>query len=208
MDRATKHYELKYKELQEKSTGLTKESTFYSTIRLIIFIGGLAVSYIAYRNENFSFMYIAALLFIGLFLIAASKHGRIIEELNYVTAMLSVISRGRERLEENFENFSDKGDRFIDKSHPYTYDLDIFGEGSLYQRYNGTSTYLGGERLAAELKGEISFNKEEILKRQEAIEELSRKADFREDIEVVASGLEILDHAQHGDVGAAVAGSL
>lgn len=185
MDRAMKHYTLKNKELQEKNTSLSKESSFYSTLRLIIFMGGVAVTYIAYRSGNVSFIYVAALLFIGLFLIAAYKHGRVIEELNYIKAMTQVVSRGKERLEENFDEFLDKGESYIDKSHPYTYDLDIFGEGSLYQRYNGTSTYLGRERLASELKGEISFNKEEILERQEAIEELAGKADFREDIEVV-----------------------
>ncbi|MGM9972781.1 MAG: DNA mismatch repair protein MutS [Clostridiaceae bacterium] len=185
MDRALKHYTLKSTELQEKNDSLSKESTYYSTLRLIIFIGGLAVTYIAYRSGNTSFMYIAILLFMGLFLIAAYKHGRVIEELVYIKAMIEVVAKGKERLEENFDGFLDKGESFIDKSHPYTYDLDIFGEGSLYQRYNGTSTYLGRERLASELQGEISFNKEEILKRQQAIEELAGKADFREDIEVV-----------------------
>ena len=185
MNRALKHYTLKSSELQEKNISLSKESSYYSILRLIIFIGGLAVTYIAYRRGNISFIYIALLLFAGLFISAAYKHGRVLEELTYIKAMERVVAKGKDRLEENFNGFLDKGDDFIDKSHPYTYDLDIFGEGSLFQRYNGTSTYLGRKRFAGELTGDISFSKEDIFERQQAIEELSGKADFREDIEVV-----------------------
>lgn len=73
-----------------------------------------------------------------------------------------------------FEN----GKQFIDKSHPFAFDLDLFGENSIYQMMNRTATKEGGAILANEL-GTIPDNEEEILSRQESLEELAQKEDFR-----------------------------
>ncbi len=53
-------------------------------------------------------------------------------------------------LDGDFAAFDD-GERFVDPQHPYTYDLDIFGQESLYQRINRTVTTLGAGRLAESL---------------------------------------------------------
>lgn len=45
----------------------------------------------------------------------------------------------------------DDGSRYVDVHHPFTYDLDIFGPASLYQRVNRTVTTLGADRLAHDL---------------------------------------------------------
>lgn len=42
----------------------------------------------------------------------------------------------------------DNGDRYIDHSHPFTFDLDIFGKDSLFNRINRTITTGGSDRLA------------------------------------------------------------
>jgi ABC-type multidrug transport system fused ATPase/permease subunit len=50
----------------------------------------------------------------------------------------------------DFSAFDD-GERYIDPHHPFTYDMDIFGKESLYQRINRTVTTLGADRLAESL---------------------------------------------------------
>lgn len=50
----------------------------------------------------------------------------------------------------NFSAFDD-GERYVDPQHPFTYDLDIFGQESLYQRINRTVTTLGAGCLAESL---------------------------------------------------------
>ena len=50
-------------------------------------------------------------------------------------------------LNGNYSSF-DPGNEFIDQSHDYTHDLDIFGEGSLFQFINRTATIFGKLRLA------------------------------------------------------------
>lgn len=52
----------------------------------------------------------------------------------------------------DFSKF-DNGKRYIDTMHQFTYDLDVFGEGSLFQRINRTISSGGSDCLAAHLSG-------------------------------------------------------
>jgi DNA mismatch repair ATPase MutS len=74
-------------------------------------------------------------------------------------------------LQHKFSHF-ENGSDFLDTDHFYAYDLDIFGEDSIYQFINRTSTQSGREKLGSWLKNP-SLQKEDIEKRQEAVNELS-----------------------------------
>lgn len=76
-----------------------------------------------------------------------------------------------------FEN----GTEFIDFHHPYAYDLDIFGEHSLFQNLNRTATFIGKKTLANLLLHTLSET--EILKNQEAINELKNKLEWRQEFQ-------------------------
>ena len=45
----------------------------------------------------------------------------------------------------------DEGERYVDAHHPFTFDLDVFGKDSLFQRINRTVTTGGSDWLAAQL---------------------------------------------------------
>ncbi|WP_428232879.1 MutS-related protein [Flavobacterium sp.] len=79
-----------------------------------------------------------------------------------------------------FEN----GIEFNDFHHPYAYDLDIFGDHSLFQNINRTATFIGKKTLANQLL-KLSPN-ETILENQEAINELKTKIDWRQDFLALA----------------------
>lgn len=74
-----------------------------------------------------------------------------------------------------FEN----GAAFSNSHHEYAYDLDIFGPNSLFQTLNRTYTYIGKKTLAQALVTQIS--NDEILERQEAIQEMRSKLEWRQD---------------------------
>jgi DNA mismatch repair ATPase MutS len=80
-----------------------------------------------------------------------------------------------ERKKIPFEN----GQEFNDFHHPYAYDLDIFGEHSLFQNLNRTATFIGKKTLAKQLL--TLLPNEEILKNHKAIKELSEKLDWRQE---------------------------
>lgn len=53
-------------------------------------------------------------------------------------------------LKGDFSCFDD-GERYVDAHHPFTFDLDVFGPESLFQRINRTVTTGGSDWLAAQL---------------------------------------------------------
>ena len=80
-------------------------------------------------------------------------------------------------LSHSFLHFKD-GKEFLDTDHFFSYDLDLFGSGSLFQFINRSSTVGGREKLAAWFIKPFK-DKTEIVKRQEAIRELSENPDWR-----------------------------
>ena len=88
-------------------------------------------------------------------------------------------------IQYDFSDF-DGGKEYIDPGHLYTFDLDIFGEHSLFQYINRTSTPVGKEHLAEWFNAHLD-NKEAIEQRQEAIRELSTDLEYRQQIRL--SGL-------------------
>lgn len=92
----------------------------------------------------------------------------------------SEIQRDKCKLEE-----FDTGHQFKNQSHPYTTDLDIFGQHSIFQLVNRATTE-SGITLLSKWLSEPATN-DEIHDRQEAIKELSQKFDWRQDFQ--ASGM-------------------
>lgn len=73
----------------------------------------------------------------------------------------------------DFSAFDD-GERYVDPRHPFTYDLDIFGKESLYQRINRTVTTRGADRLAESLsRVDMCKSAKEIDEHHEAINTLA-----------------------------------
>jgi len=62
-------------------------------------------------------------------------------------------------------------------NHPYAYDLDIFGNRSLFDNINQTQTKFGFERLVAILSKPLS-SMDKIIQRQSAIKELRTKINW------------------------------
>src|SRR5262247_2933028 len=88
--------------------------------------------------------------------------------------------RGIGRLEDNWSGGGEKGERFADKSHPYSEDLDLFGEGSMFELLSTARTKAGEERLASWLLAPAPIP--EILARQQSVDELRPRLDLREDL--------------------------
>ncbi|MBK9312730.1 MAG: DNA mismatch repair protein MutS [Acidobacteria bacterium] len=96
--------------------------------------------------------------------------------------------RGLARLEDGWAGSGETGERFADKHHPYSEDLDIFGNGSLFELLSTTRTRAGEEKLAGWLLSPAPV--ETITTRQHAVEELRSKLDLREDIALLGSDIQ------------------
>ena len=92
-----------------------------------------------------------------------------------------IIHRELSLLEYRFDGI-DGGSEFIDPSHDYSFDLDLFGERSFFAYINRTATAVGRVALSRELL-HPDLKTASIRERQEAVEEMSCHTDFRIDFQ-------------------------
>ena len=71
---------------------------------------------------------------------------------------------------------------FYNEDHPYSSDLDLFGNGSLFQLLNRTSTNQGRSALANELL--VDPEPLKVQEKQSAIRELSSQINWCQDFQV------------------------
>ena len=115
-----------------------------------LMIAGL-VGYVSTDTE-YTYLYIGGLMLVGYAIIRYLdvRNSQRIEELE---DQCSVYQKELAYLDGDFSGFGD-GAQYVDPSHPYTYDMDIFGHDSLFNRINRTITTGGSDVLASMLSGE------------------------------------------------------
>jgi len=91
--------------------------------------------------------------------------------------------RGLARISGEWMGTGNAGTSFADPASLYVNDLDIFGSGSLFELLCTARTYAGQKTLAQWLSEPASHD--EILRRQEAVEELRNNVGLREDLAIL-----------------------
>jgi hypothetical protein len=112
------------------------------------------------------------------FVLLASWHDRVLRAKESVSQALTFYDHGLARIEDRWHGTGETGARFLDEAHLYARDLDIFGDGSLFQLLSRARTHLGEDVLARWLTQPADL--ETIRVRQQAIQELRGQIDFRE----------------------------
>ncbi len=160
---------------------IRKLSRLIGTISLLRLGSAAAAIYflvLGIRTENTLF-YWAALLTGICFFWLVGLHNRRNSRRKVLRELESLNETELDCLEHRFSDLPN-GAMYADRSHPWSHDLDIFGEGSLFQYMNRTSTLKGGELLARFLSTEPE-GPAEIRRRQEIHRDLSDRIDFRQD---------------------------
>lgn len=132
--------------------------------------------------------WVVSIFFIGLFiffLIGDLKNNQSI--LNTET----LITINKKELEIHNHQFNDLPDGLIYKStsHDYANDLDIFGNASLFQYINRTTTEQAGILLSKWMLAPATAS--EIVKRQSATKELSLKAKWRQQLQAYGTSVQL-----------------
>ena len=131
---------------------LSKVLKRISLLRLFIFVvSGILLIYLI-STKLFTPFFIVLLISIIFFALVITHYNKI-AYLRKHTSFLKKINEF-EILRENcnLEEF-DTGDKFVNQHHPYTSDLDIFGQHSIFQLVNRTTTESGMIRLSEWLSG-------------------------------------------------------
>lgn len=93
--------------------------------------------------------------------------------IHYQEALRKVYAHELQYLSGDFSCFDD-GERYVDAHHPFTFDLDVFGKDSLFQRINRTVTTGGSDWLAAQLSLVVNRSA-----RADAVDELASMEPWR-----------------------------
>ena len=93
--------------------------------------------------------------------------------------------RGIGRIEDDWRGKGSTGVEFDRKHHLYQADLDILGEGSIFELISTTRSEVGAERLASFLLDPPSLD--EAQTRQDAVKELRDCTGLREDVAVLGN---------------------
>jgi hypothetical protein len=149
--------------------------------RLLVFILSCVFAWFAFRNHSpiAWLLLLAAAAFAVL--VAWSDHAR--REKRRLDRAAEHYRRGLSHLKNQWIGNGEQGVRFLDSSHPYAEDLDLFGQGSVFELICTARTRMGEDALASWLKSPAP--PKIIHERQVAVEELRNRLDLREDIAVL-----------------------
>ncbi|AKL96448.1 DNA mismatch repair protein MutS [Clostridium aceticum] len=162
---------------------LAKSINTLGNLRLLAGIIGVinGIFFVASRNSL-----IALIIFfisIAVFIYLVSIYNNLQRSEDYITLLKTINEDSIKRLDGDWTDFKDDGAEFKNRQHRFSEDLDIFGEGSLFQWVSRSTTPMGKIALAKMLS-EPENKKDVINKRQKAVEELSKKRWWRQRLQV------------------------
>jgi hypothetical protein len=161
-----------------QANSLNQQLRWFSLLRLLLFCGFIFLGYKSIQTGDRLFIIstIASLIIFLLFI-------RVYDKLQSKAAFYKELAK----LNNNEINFLNgqpsvyaNGIEYTDPHHPYSYDLDMFGDGGLFPYVNRTSTTFGKEALAQSL---LHPDTNVIHARQVSIQELATKLEFRQHLQ-------------------------
>ena len=118
-----------------------KRIYYISLLRLVLFVEAIAAAFIFWSDGWLSLFVFAILPFIS-FIWLVKRHNLWFYRKDYLKKKIEINEQELRAIQYDFSDF-DSGNEYIDPAHLYTYDLDVFGDYSLFQYINRTSTPVG-----------------------------------------------------------------
>ncbi|MCG8574797.1 MAG: DNA mismatch repair protein MutS [Flavobacteriales bacterium] len=174
-------YRNRISNLSTELVAVKRKALALAMLRLAVFLGmGLGLYFLSHSN-----LAIVLILVVGItsFLLLVSRsvnarlHKRFLEE------RISINEKELRIFEGDLSDL-DTGTEFIGEEHHFNQDIDLFGQGSVFQIINRTPLKTARKRLADLLN---SNSIDQIREKQEAIQELAQKAEWRQDFDATAA---------------------
>lgn len=160
---------------------LNKSINLIANLRIAVALAFLTLAYFAFSKYDLFYALVPLLV---AFIVLVRKHSTLFTRKTHAVNLLRIQENELAILDGDYSRNA-SGSAFADVRHPFTNDLDIFGEGSLFQFINRCHTLSGKQRLAQLLSTSPS-NAEAVRARQEAIKELAERTDLRQEIEALS----------------------
>ena len=183
MEKLNNFYINRLKEHQKKLNQISKRINLIRLLRFIVFLGVAIAVYLTFHYAYIPFVVGS----IGgiLFSLLVVKHQGFKEKRKLIKIKCAFNENEISMLNGNFNNKPD-GKEFINPHHHYSNDIDLFGKGSFFQYLNRTKTMRGKRTLASIL---TKNNVDAIEEKQKALQELSRKTQWREHFSALAQSI-------------------
>ncbi|MCU1252647.1 MAG: mismatch repair ATPase (MutS family) [Edaphobacter sp.] len=162
----------------------------FGNIRLLLVIATLIAAWFSLHREAFSPWWL--LLAVVLFLAIAILHAKVLRQRACAERAVDFYRKGLARIEDRWLGTGQTGERIDVHSSLYATDLDLFGQGSLFQLLSLARTRMGEDTLAAWLLSPSSVP--QLTQRHAAVAELRSRLDLREDIAILGDGLKVGIH--------------
>ncbi len=178
MNNAAHEYQIREKKYWQEFNQASQQYNLISNFRLAAF-GGIIAGVLLYYLQ---YVVLAMVLSAGsliAFIMLIVLHEKVQKRKDLAYALTEINRQSLARITGRWVDFTDQGEEYLDPEHPYSFDLDIWGRGSVFQWINHTFTFLGREFLHNTLL-QPGKNIAHIKARQDAIEELAGKLDWRQ----------------------------
>ena len=150
----------------------------------LLFLGPIALIWILLSKGISTYWMFAPIL---LFIFLQVLHERVSRAIDRNARATLFYERGIARVSDRWAGNGETGDRFARESHPYARDLDLFGNGSLFQLLCDARTRAGEEMLATWLLAPAASD--EVYSRNAAVADLRDRIDLREDLSLLGADL-------------------
>jgi hypothetical protein len=187
MQKPLEFYNQQKTELDNKSNKLKKKLINLGVFRFLAFLV-TAIS-IYFTFGEYPLVFIIAILGVSLFSFLVMKYINVKREKAIIDQKIQLNSIEIDVLNRNFHHL-ETGKEFVDATHFYSNDIDLFGKGSFFQYANRTTTLDGKKKLASLL---TSNSIETITDKQNAINELADKLKWRQHFSALASLFTVKD---------------
>ena len=165
----------------ENSKNLKRRLILLSSLRLLAFV--LTTFGIYLTRNKWQIAAVIGIVGASIFLWLLSKYTDLKSE-NTLEKALIAINEEEIRMSTGSFHHRAEGKQFLDPKHYYSFDIDLFGRGSLFQYLNRTTIKEGTLTLVNVLTENNITNIED---RQEAIKDLADKPKWRQHYEAIAS---------------------
>ncbi len=156
----------------------SKNDRWYVIVRVITILCFIVFGFFFSRTIRYEFLFLS-LSCLLIFFIVMRFHKKILHRIDLLSILLQ-INKNELNVLNGEKNRYDNGSEFNIPGHPFSFDLDFFGEASLYHYLNRCGTYPGRHFFATYLCDPLSS--EQIVESQLAIKELAAKVNFRQDV--------------------------
>lgn len=148
-------------------------------LRLLTLIIGISITIYTFNINNHLISIVIFIISLTIFIYLVNQHNKEIKKRKYSSALKDINQSSLKRLKSQWKNFKDDGNEFKCKEHPYSEDLDIFGENSLFQWINTCKTFMGRECLKNRLLNPLKTSSD-IIMVQESLQELAADLKWRQ----------------------------